>query len=320
MNRSLFLTAGAAIAVARPAGNVLVQALDAVPIRIGTPGQQGNAGVYFADDLGYFKNAGLAAAITAITSGSGAAVVAAVTGGSLDIGNADLISISAAREHGMLVSCIAPGVLWYGAKPTGAIIVSKTSTMRVPRDLEGKTIGVPSVAGLSRIATDVWLDGLGLNRSSVKYVEIPSASVPQAVARGTIDAALITEPTLSLSLSENRIFASPYDAIARVFVQTAWFGADDWMAKNPRTVRRFAVAIRNAQRWANAHPHEATAIFQKHSGQTSEMLKNVTPSHYGEVLDPAQMQPVLDAAAKYHAIPRMIGAKELISASALDPR
>jgi NitT/TauT family transport system substrate-binding protein len=320
MNRSTFLAASIAGAVASLSGPVFGQTADTVPIRIGTPGQQGNAGVYFADDLGYFKNAGLTAAITAITSGSGAAVVAAVTGGSLDIGNADLISISAAREHGVLVSCIAPGVLWYGAKPTGAIIVSKTSAMRVPRDLEGKTIGVPSIAGLSRIATDQWLEGLRLNRASVKYVEIPSASVPQAVARGTIDAALITEPTLSLSLGENRIFASPYDAIARVFVQTAWFGADDWIARNPRMVRRFAVAIRNAQRWANEHPREATAIFQKHSGQTPEMLRNVTPSHYGEVLDPAQMQPVLDAAAKYHAIPRVIAARELISASAVDPR
>jgi NitT/TauT family transport system substrate-binding protein len=318
MKRTLFL--GSAGTLLLPGAPLFAQTTDMVPVRIGTPGQQGNAGVYFADDLGYFKNAGLAAQITAITSGSGAAVVAAVTGGSLDVGNADLISISAAREHGVLVSCIAPGVLWYGAVPTGAIIVSKTSGMRVPRDLEGKIIGVPSVAGLSRIATDVWLDGLGLNRASVKYVEIPSASVPQAVAHGTIDAALITEPTLSLSLAENRVFASPYDAIARVFVQTAWFGADDWIAKNPRTVRRFAVAIRNAQRWANAHPREATAIFQRHSGQSAEMLRNVTPSHYGEVLDPAQMQPVLDAAAKYHAIPRVIAARELISGSALDPR
>jgi NitT/TauT family transport system substrate-binding protein len=314
MNRRTFFAAGSAAAiVALPGAGAFAQAADALPVRIGTPGQQGNAGVYFADDLGYFKNAGLVAAITAITSGSGAAVVAAVTGGSLDIGNADLISIAAAREHGVEVSCIAPGVLWFGAQPTGAIIVSKASAMRVPRDLEGKTIAVPSIAGLSRISIDQWLDSLGLNRSSVKYVEMPSASVPQAVARGTIDAALITEPTLSLSLGDNRIFASPYDAIARVFVQTAWFAADEWIAKNPRAVRQFAVAIRDAQRWANQHPREATVLFEKHSGLTPEMLKNAVPSHYGEVLDPAQMQPVLDVAAKYHAIPQPIAAKELIA-------
>jgi NitT/TauT family transport system substrate-binding protein len=312
VDRSTFLAASAAaVLVAHPGAGVFAQ--DAIPVRIGTPGQQGNAGVYFADDLGYFKNAGLVAAITAITSGSGAAVVAAVTGGSLDIGNADLISIAAAREHGVLVSCVAPGVLWFGAQPTGAIIVSKASPMRVPRDLEGKTIAVPSIAGLSRISIDQWLDSLGLNRAGVKYVEMPSASVPQAVARGTIDAALITEPTLSLSLSDNRIFASPYDAIARVFVQTAWFASDEWIAKNPRGVRQFALAIRDAQRWANRHPHDATVLFEKHSGLTAEMLKNAVPSHYGEVLDPAQMQPVLDVAAKYHAIPQTIAAKELIA-------
>jgi hypothetical protein len=43
------------------------------------------------------------------------------------------------------------------------------------------------------------------------------------------------------------------------------------------------------------------------------MLKNAVPSHYGEVLDPAQMQPVLDVAAKYHAIPQAIAAKDLIA-------
>jgi NitT/TauT family transport system substrate-binding protein len=311
MNRLTLLLAGTAAVVAFPGAGAFGQTADALPVRIGTPGQQGNAGVYFADDLGYFKNAGLTAAITAITSGSGAAVVAAVTGESLDIGNADLISIAAAREHGINVSCIAPGVLWFGATPTGAIIVSKTSAMRVPRDLEGKTIGVPSIAGLSRIAIDQWLDSL--NRASVKYVEIPSASVPQAVARGTIDAALITEPTLSLSLTDNRIFASPYDAIARVFVQTAWFATDDWIAGNPRAVRQFASAIRDAQRWANQHPREATELFEKHSGLTPDMLKNAVPSHYGEVLEAAQMQPVLDVAAKYHAIPRPIAARELIA-------
>jgi ABC-type nitrate/sulfonate/bicarbonate transport system substrate-binding protein len=76
-------------------------------------------------------------------------------------------------------------------------------------------------------------------------------------------------------------------------------------SRRTRAVRQFAVAIRDAQRWANQHPREATVLFEKHSG--------AVPSHYGEVLDPAQMQPVLDVAAKYHAIPQPIAAKELIA-------
>jgi hypothetical protein len=50
------------------------------------------------------------------------------------------------------------------------------------------------------------------------------------------------------------------------------------------------------------------------------MLKDAVPSHYGEVLEAAQMQPVLDVAAKYHAIPRTIAARELISRAAVDTR
>lgn len=71
--------------------------------------------------------------------------------------------------------------------------------------------------------------------------------------------------------------------------------------------------MRDAQRWTNANPAQASAIFEKYSGVTAESLKNVTRQRYGDVLDPAQMQPLIDAGVKHHAIPQPIAAKDLIS-------
>jgi NitT/TauT family transport system substrate-binding protein len=304
---------GAVAATAAPA-----RAQSAVTtMNIGTPGQQGNAGVYYAEDMGFFKRAGLDANITTLRKGSGAGVVAAVTGGTLDCGEADLISIAAAREHGIKISLLAPSAFWITSAPTAGLIVAKSSAIHGARDFNGKTIGVPSLEGLSRISANAWLDQNGAELASVKFVEIPSASAPLAVSRGTIDGAILTEPTLSGSLGDCRIAASTYDAIAKQFLETAWFSSDEWIAKNPQLAVKFAVAMREAQRWANANAALASGIFEKYSGVTAESLKNAVHTRYGEVLEPARMQPLLDAAFKYHAIPQPFAAKDLINPAVL---
>jgi NitT/TauT family transport system substrate-binding protein len=291
------------------------QTADLATVRVGTAGQQGNAGVYYAADEGFFKKNGLQADITTIRHGSGAAVVAAVIGGSLDVGDADLISIAAAREHGLRISIIAPSAFWVSTAPTGGIIVAKSSPVKSAKDLNGKTIGVPSLEGLSRIATNAWLEQNGADLAAVKFVEMPSSSMPAAVARGQIDAAVLTEPTLSLSLADNRIAASPYDALAKEFNETGWFATDDWIAKNPQLVARFATAIRDANRRANANQPAAEAIFMKYSGVSADELKNAVHTRYAEFIDAAHMQPVLDAASKYKAIPQPLAARDLLVAS-----
>ena len=301
-----------AVLVVPPAGG-FAQTPDQLTVRVGTAGQQGNAGVYYAADEGFFKKEGLDVEITTLRRGSGAGIVAAVTGGSLDVGDADLISIAAAHEHGIRISIIAPSAFWVSTAPTGGIIVVKNSPIANVKDFTGKTIGVPSLEGLSRIATSAWLDASGVDPAGVKFVEMPSSSMPPAVARGQIDAAVLTEPTLSLSLTDSRIFASPYDAIAKQFNETGWFANDDWIAKNPQAVMKFAAAIRAANRWANANPAAAETIYMKYSGVTPDQLKNTVHTRYGEVIDVAHMQPVLDAAAKYKAIPAPLAARDLIS-------
>ena len=76
---------------------------------------------------------------------------------------------------------------------------------------------------------------------------------------------------------------------------------------------KFALSMRDAQRWANANSTLAAGIFEKYSGVTAESLKNAVRTRYGDVLDPVHVQPVLDMAYKYHAIPQPLAAKDLIS-------
>ena len=83
--------------------------------------------------------------IKTLRRGSGAGVVAAVTGGSLEIGDAIYLDRSGARtRHSHEYHC--PSAFWISRAPTGGIIVAKNSPIKTAKDFNGKTIGVPSLA------------------------------------------------------------------------------------------------------------------------------------------------------------------------------
>jgi NitT/TauT family transport system substrate-binding protein len=311
--RQSLLGLGAAGVVAstlrRPAG-----AQAAAHVRIGNPGQEGNAGAYYAQDGGYFRRAGIDAEIVTLRAGSGTGVVAAVVGGSLEVGEADLVGLATARERGIPVSLIAASAVWSSTLPTAGLLVQRGTVIRNGKDLEGKTLGVPSLGGLSRITTTVWIEKNGGDATKVKFVEVPQAEMSATLQRGTLTGVVATEPTLTKALAEGgSLVASMYDAIGNGFIETAWFSTDEWIGKNMEIAMKTARAIRDAQKWANANRTEAAAIYRKYSAAGNETRIKAT---YGESLDPARMQPLLDAAVRYHSLPQPFNARDMISAAA----
>lgn len=315
MNRSAWLQRALAtgILAGTARGPIAAQALR---VRIGNPGQEGNAGAYYAQDGGYFRRAGVEVEITTLRAGSGTGIVAAVVGGSLDVGEADLISLATAHERGIKLSLLAPSAVWSTALPTAGLIVAKGTVVRNGKDVEDKTIGVPSLGGLNRVTTTVWIEKTGGDATRVKFVEIPQAEISAALQRGTIFGGVVTEPTLTKAVGEGAVIAGTmYDAVGNGFIETAWFASDDWIANHVELVAKVARAIRDAQKWANADRTGAAAIYRKYSAAGNEARIKAT---YGEVLDPARMQPLLDAAFRYHSLAQPISARELIS-SAIGP-
>lgn len=289
-------------------------------LRIGTAGQDGNSSECYALDGGFFKKYGLDNVdIQLIRRGSGAAIIAAMTGGALDIAESDLMAIAAAKEHGIALSILWPSAISVNEHPTSAIIVGKNSAFRSAKDLVGKNIGVPSLEGPNRLSTNAWLGQNGVTPSLVKFVEIPMSSMAAAVDRGTVDAAVTTEPNVTAALQSGtiRVFAHPWDAIAKRWVITAYVATDDWVKKNPDQATAFVKAIRDAQVWANRNHDKTAVIFQKWSSMPMETIQTMTRSTYTEKLDLALIQPLLDVGYKEKILPQPITAKDLVNAVAL---
>lgn len=305
-----------ALALAVPAA---VQAQAPAVVRFGTPGNDGNALAYYAFENGVFRKHGIDAQIQTIRTGSGAGIAGAVVGGSLDVGEGDIIAVAAAREHGLPLLLIAPSFLHRGPAPVSALIVAKTSSIRSGGDLNGATIAVPSLTGPAKLVTVAWLQKNGGDPPTVKFVELPQTAMAAAIGRGTVAAGTTTEPNLAAALDDVRVLGYVYDAIGNPLQVTSWFATEDWIRANTDVARRVVAALRESAVWANDPRNHAAsaAILQKYTPFPSSLLPKMHRAQYGEVFDPAIIQPLLDAAYAQKSLPKPIAAKDLLSSVAV---
>jgi NitT/TauT family transport system substrate-binding protein len=289
---------------------IALPARGAVPIKVaGVPIDVG-AEAYYALERGFFLQEGLDAEITSASSGP--AIAAAVASGAITFGNANFVSLAQAHERGLPFVIVAPAGAYSSDSPTAALIVGKASRIRSAADLDGKTIGVATLRSLSEIVLRAWLERHGGDGRTVRLLEIPYIEMPAALASGRIDAGLVEEPALSQALaSGDRILAPAYDVIAKRFLEGAWFCTSDYAGAHPDVVRAFADAIARTARWANANHAASLAILAKYTKiAPSASMHRV---YYPERLRVEDVQPLIDAAAKYGVIERRFSARELFA-------
>jgi NitT/TauT family transport system substrate-binding protein len=267
--------------------------------------------VYYADELGYFKAAGLDVHITDMTASP--PIVAAVASGAGDIGFSVVTSTAVAHERGIPVRFIAPGAMWITANGTAQLVVAKDSPLQSAASFNGKTIAVTGLADLTYYGTKAWLERNGGDTSTIKWVELSFPEMAAAVAQHRVDAAMIAEPFLEASKPQVKLIAPVDDAIAPRFMSTGWIATNDWIKTHPAEAAKFADVMLKAAAWANTHKKESAQILLKHTRITPETAATMNRVDYATVLDPKMMQPSIDAAAKYSTTPmRVTPAVELI--------
>ncbi|HYZ15026.1 MAG TPA: ABC transporter substrate-binding protein [Candidatus Acidoferrum sp.] len=313
---TLFRRTSLALACAALAASLVARVNADTPlikIHVATPGGDANAGAWYAQDEGFFRKVGLDADVQ-ILRGSGAGITAAVVGGGADIGEADLIAIAAARQHGIPLVILAPSGMYNGQAPTTQLIVQRGGPIKSAKDLDGKTVAVLSLEGPSKVGTAEWIDHNGGSSANVHFIEMPAPQMGEAVARGTIAAATVPEPMLTLAREKTQVLGDVYTAIAPRFQLAAWFATVDWVKKNPAAAKAFAEAIHEAAVWGNKPANHARSadILAKHTKIDPALLPRMTRATYGETFDTSLAQPLLDAGTKYRSLQKQQSARELI--------
>jgi NitT/TauT family transport system substrate-binding protein len=303
---ALLLAAAVLGPAATPAG-----AQDANAVHVLAVANDLYAGAYYAQDQGFFKAAGLDVEITTLANGGAAAT--ALAGGTGDIAVTNLVQLATAVAHGVPLTVIAGAGLYSTRAASTALCVLKTSPLRTAKDLEGKTIGVAALNDQATVALKKWLTENGADYKKVRMIELGYPEMIAGLGANRIDAAMLAEPWQTTARNgDERLFAKPFDSIAREFNIGAWASTRSWAAAHPESARRFASAIYAAAKWANAHHDESALILAKYAKADPKMIGGMIRSALSTDLTAAHVQPPLDAAFAFGQIDRRMSASELI--------
>jgi NitT/TauT family transport system substrate-binding protein len=280
-------------------------------VRFGTLPIDPASQAFYAKDMGFFDRAGINADISAFSSGG--AVAAAIAGGSIDIGNVDLVSIAAAHARGVPFTVLAPAGVFTKAAETYVLLVKTTSPIKTARDFAGKTIAVNGLKNINQIPTEAWIDNNGGDSKSTKFIEMPFPAMVPALEDDRLDAIAVTEPTLAITNGKYRIISLTDKNVAPTFMVAGWTTTQAWVAKNPALAKKVQAVLLETAKWANANHDKSGPILTKYTKLSPEVVARMHRAYYGEKLDPSLMQPVIDATAKYGVIDKPFPASAIIA-------
>lgn len=295
MNRRAALTTfGVAAGVMRFASAAPAQT---TALSIATIPIDATAAVWYAADRGDFAKAGLDTTIQAMNNGG--AIASAVASGAVGIGASNIVSLAEAHMRGVPFVIVAPAAVYSSAAPTSVLMVAANSPIKTARDLNGKTIGVTGLKTISQFAPMAWIDQHGGNSASAQYIEIPPSGLVAALNQGRVDAACMLEPFASLARNSGRVLANCFDAVGSRFLLAVFFTTQTWSAQNQETLRRFQLAIHEAELWANKNSDKSAAILEKYTNINADAARSMVRATYPDALTEALIQPVIDVTVKY---------------------
>jgi len=309
-SRPAFLAGGLA-AFAAPA-----LAADLTTVRVaGTPDAD-IVGTLWGVRSGIFQRAGLDVQVQRLNSG--AAVSAAVIGGSLDIGKSSIFGLIAAFVKGVPIVLEAVADVYDTNAPNTGFVVAKTSSINLPRDLAGKTIASPALGDLFSTVSGAWIDANGGNHAASSFIELPIPLIVNAIAAGRVDGAMLVDPYFQQAQDSGvcRVIGHPFDIVAKYFGVTYYYALKSYAQANADAMARFRRGLAEASTYALAHKSEVVPVVVDYT-KLDKALIDKMPLDIGVGMDQAPLQAVIDFAARIKSIPASFPATQMIDPTAL---
>jgi taurine transport system substrate-binding protein len=167
---------------------------------------------------------------------SGADVIAAIAGGSIDIGlvGSSPLAVAASNRLPIQTFLIADEI-----GDAEALVVRNGSGIEKPEDLVGKTVAVPFVS-TTHYSLLAALKHWGVDPAKVKIVNTRPPEIAAAWQRGDIDAAYVWDPALGAIKQTGKVLVSSAE-VAKWGAPTfdAWIVRNEFAEKNPEAVAAF---------------------------------------------------------------------------------
>jgi NitT/TauT family transport system substrate-binding protein len=290
--------------------------LEKTAITVGTLSLIDSAPLNLAVDEGYFKAEGLN--VELLTGSKGSVNVDNLIGGSIDFGLTSYPPALIAQAKGAAkLKIVADAV--ETTDGLVQVVVPPGSRVKRPEDLAGKKIGVSSKGGISELALVSRFKMMGMPVSREQFVSTEIASMPSFLARGDLDAAVITEPHLTGALKAGCIkLLDPFTGPTLNFPWSGWFATERFTQENPKTAAAFQRALaRGVADAADRSKVEETVVkhIKVEASTAALMVMPVFPS----TADPVRLQRVPDLLTEVGEISAKLDIRPMVLAPAIPP-
>jgi ABC-type nitrate/sulfonate/bicarbonate transport system substrate-binding protein len=109
-----------------------------------------------------------------------------------------------------------------------------------------------------------------------------------------------------------KILGPAYDSVAKHFVFAGWFSSKSWADAHPDIVKKFTTVLYQAANYTNKHHADTAPMIADITKIPVETIEHMPRTDGSISMNPREIQPLIDAAAKYKLIPESFPAKDLI--------
>ena len=223
---------------------------------------------YVAIEKGYFKDAGIQIDFDYSFETDGVKLVGA---GELPFAVASGEQILLARAQGVPVTYVAA---WYQKFPI-SVIAKSDAGIATPKDLKGKTIGLPGLFGASYIGLRALLFSAGLSESDVKLEEIGFNQV-ELVAAGKQNIVVVYTANEPIQLKAQGIDMTELRVSDSVqLASNGILASEKVIAENPKLVSAFVGAFLKGLKYTIDNPDDAYALSATYIPNFANLDKTV---------------------------------------------
>ncbi|MDN4610443.1 ABC transporter substrate-binding protein [Arthrobacter burdickii] len=282
---ALLLTGCSSAPLAQGAASAEAEAGAGEQIQVGIIPIVDVAPIYLGQEQGFFEDEGLS--LELVPAQGGAAIVPAVTSGTMDFGFSNVSSMLLAKSKGLDVKVVASGASSTGeeGKDFGGILVAKDSPITSAADLAGKTVAVNTLNNINDTTVRASVRKAGGDPSTIKFVELAFPDMQAALERGQVDAIQVVEPFLTTGTGAgDTLLASNYVDAADGLTVGAYFTTAATVSDNPELVEKFTAAMEKSLTYAQDNPdavREILPTYTKIDAATAEKL--VLPDFASEI-------------------------------------
>jgi NitT/TauT family transport system substrate-binding protein len=295
-------TRGMSFALALLAGVLLspVTAAAQETIKLGLLPFSESLGAVIADKQGYFKDAGIVVESTKFDSG--ALAVPVLQSGRMDIVLSSTVATFQAIEQGLDAVVLAPAAVVRTAPPdTTTAVMARKGAITSPKDLEGKRIAVNVINSTAWLHAVAWLEKHGVDRSKVRFTEVPFPQMNDPLLNGQLDAVVQVEPFRSalIATGNAEIVGWPYVETAPDTDITQYIALTSWAQKNHALAARFVAAVTKGAQFAASNEAATRDINVQFTNLNPALKDKVLLPRLGTAINLKDMSRTIELMQKY---------------------